>query len=96
MKQNLKEMCKGTSRKEASTLLNITHMHAFVRNRKMRIWNIVEADDCHTCIGTRVVVHALGTYLSWNYQVIIQNKNTLISFLFIFFFKELAVKVFKQ
>lgn len=60
MKQMLKEIrFKGTSRKEESTPLNITHMHAFARNGKRGKQNTAEAGgDCCLCTGTRVVVHA--------------------------------------
>lgn len=60
MKQMLKEIrCKGTSRKEDSTLLSITHTHALARNGKRGKQNTLEAgDDCYLCIGTRVVVPA--------------------------------------
>lgn len=58
MKQTLKEIRgKGTNRKD-SALLNITHMHAFVRNVKRENQTTMEAeDDCYLCIGTRMVIH---------------------------------------
>lgn len=68
-------MCKGTSRKEDSTLLNTMHRHAFIRHGKREKWNTVEAGDCYVCIGTRVVVHA--PVESWDAFVLeLPGKNT--------------------